>query len=87
MRRKDFIFEDMHEIDKMLNSIEFGVMALPDIIPYAVPVSFCFKNNQIYFHGAMSGRKYEIPTPVNETVVEFVHAFEESDRVRDKLFE
>ncbi|WP_020005423.1 pyridoxamine 5'-phosphate oxidase family protein [Brachyspira innocens] len=60
MRRKDFIFEDMHEIDKMLNSIEFGVMALPDIIPYAVPVSFCFKNNQIYFHGAMSGRKYEI---------------------------
>lgn len=33
------------------------------------------------------GRKYGIPTPVNETVVGFVHAFEESDRVRDKLFE
>ena len=42
-----------------------------------------------FINGAVvkGGRKYEIPTPVNETVVEFVHAFEESDRVRDKLFE
>ena len=42
-----------------------------------------------FINGAVvkGGRKYGIPTPVNETVVEFVHAFEESDRVRDKLFE
>ncbi|ASJ20151.1 antibiotic resistance protein [Brachyspira hampsonii] len=60
MRRKDFIFEDKEEICNMLNSIEFGVMALPDDIPYAVPISFCYKNNEIYFHGAMAGRKYEI---------------------------
>ena len=32
------------------------------------------------------GGKYGIPTPVNETVVELVHAYEESDFVRDKLF-
>ncbi len=42
-----------------------------------------------FINGAVvkGGRKYGISTPVNETVVEFVHAFEESDRVRDKLFE
>ncbi|WP_297205069.1 pyridoxamine 5'-phosphate oxidase family protein [uncultured Brachyspira sp.] len=60
MRRKDFIFEDTKEIEAILNSIEFGVMALPDKIPYAVPISFCYKNNEVYFHGAMAGRKYEI---------------------------
>lgn len=42
-----------------------------------------------FINGAVvkGGRKYGIPTPVNETVVEFVHAFEESDRVRDQLFD
>lgn len=60
MRRSDFVFENREEIENMLNCIEFGVMALPDTIPYAVPISFCCKNNQIYLHGAMSGRKYEI---------------------------
>lgn len=42
-----------------------------------------------FINGAVvkRGRKYGIPTPVNETVVGFVHAFEESDPVRGKLFE
>lgn len=60
MRRKDFIFEDRKEMEIMLNKIEFGVMAIPDKIPYAVPISFCYKDNEIYFHGAMAGRKHEI---------------------------
>lgn len=60
MRRKDFIFEDKKEIENMLKYIEFGVMAIPDKIPYAVPISFCFKEGEIYFHGAMAGRKHEI---------------------------
>ena len=60
MRRKDLIFEDIKEIENMLNKIEFGVMAMPDKIPYAVPISFCYKDNEIYFHGAMAGRKHEI---------------------------
>ena len=60
MRRKDFIFENIKEIENKLNKIEFGVMAMPDKIPYAVPISFCYKDNEIYFHGAMAGRKHEI---------------------------
>ena len=59
MRRKDFIFNDIDEISNMLNNIEFGVMAIPDKIPYAVPISFCYNNNEIYFHGAKAGKKYE----------------------------
>lgn len=60
MRRKEFDFNDIKEIENMLNTIEYGVIALPDKIPYAVPISFCYKDNEIYFHGAPSGRKYEI---------------------------
>lgn len=60
MRRKEFDFNDIKKIENMLNTIEYGVIALPDKIPYAVPISFCYKDNEIYFHGAPSGRKYEI---------------------------
>ena len=60
MRRKEFNFNDIKKIENMLNTIEYGVMALPDKIPYAVPISFCYKDNEIYFHGAPSGRKYEL---------------------------
>ncbi|MBW5382471.1 pyridoxamine 5'-phosphate oxidase family protein [Brachyspira pilosicoli] len=60
MRRKEFNFNDKKEIENMLNTIEYGVMALPDKTPYCVPISFCYKDNEIYFHGAPSGRKYEL---------------------------
>lgn len=60
MRRKDFIFEDEKTIEHFLQTIEFGTMAIPDKIPYIVPISFCYKNKQIYFHGAGEGRKYEL---------------------------
>ena len=60
MRRKEFDFNDIKKIENMLNTIEYGVMALPDKIPYCIPISFCYKDNEIYFHGAPTGRKYEI---------------------------
>ena len=60
MRRKEFNFNDKKEIENMLNTIEYGVMALPNKTPYCVPISFCYKDNEIYFHGAPSGRKYEL---------------------------
>lgn len=60
MRRKEFNFNDKKEIENMLNTIEYGVMALPDKTPYCVPISFCYKDNEIYFHGAPIGRKYEL---------------------------
>lgn len=43
MRRDEFVFEDRAYIEKFLNSIEFGVLAIPDELrAYAVPISFCF---------------------------------------------
>ena len=61
MRRDEFVFEDRAYIEKFLNSIEFGVLAIPDELrAYAVPISFCFHQDELYFHGAKSGRKYEL---------------------------
>ncbi|RDU60789.1 pyridoxamine 5'-phosphate oxidase family protein [Helicobacter marmotae] len=61
MRRKDFAIDDIAVIEEFLSRIEFGVLAIPDdLAPYAVPISFCFKDSAIYFHGAKAGRKYEL---------------------------
>ena len=61
MRRDEFIFEDKIYIESFLNSIEFGVLAISDKdCAYAVPISFCFHQNELYFHGAKSGRKYQL---------------------------
>ena len=61
MRRDEFVFKNRAYIEKFLNSIEFGVLAIPDELrAYAVPISFCFHQDELYFHGAKSGRKYEL---------------------------
>ncbi|MCX2717482.1 pyridoxamine 5'-phosphate oxidase family protein [Helicobacter sp. MIT 21-1697] len=60
MRRKDFDFKDTQIIGKFLNQIIFGTLVIPDSIPYAVPLSFCYEDSKIYLHGAKAGRKYEL---------------------------
>lgn len=36
-------------------------LAIPDgIRAYAVPISFCFHQNELYFYGAKNGHKYEL---------------------------
>lgn len=60
MRRKDFDFKDTQIINDFLNQITFGTLVIADSIPYAVPLSFCYKDSQIYMHGAKAGRKYAL---------------------------
>ena len=60
MRRSEFECNDSKIIESMLQKIEFGVMIIPDIEPYGVPISFCYEEGEIYFHGAKSGRKYHL---------------------------
>lgn len=60
MRRSDFEFEDRGAIAEFLNAIEFGTLVIPDSIPYAVPLSFCYADLEIYLHGAKAGRKHEL---------------------------
>ncbi|WP_300762217.1 pyridoxamine 5'-phosphate oxidase family protein, partial [Helicobacter sp. UBA3407] len=60
MRRKDFDCKDSKLIVEFLNQIEFGTLVIPDSIPYAVPLSFCYEDSKIYLHGAKAGRKYAL---------------------------
>lgn len=66
MRRDEFYCDDTALIHAMLDEIAFGTMIVPDTpLPYAVPISFCFEPNYadkggVYFHGAKSGRKFEL---------------------------
>jgi len=52
--------KDEKIIKEVLDSVEYGVLALADKTPYAVPVNFVYLNNKIYFHGSLKGRKMEI---------------------------
>lgn len=60
MRRSDFDCKDLGLIQEFLNKIEFGTLVIPDSIPYAVPLSFCYGDSKIYLHGAKAGRKYAL---------------------------
>lgn len=60
MRRDEFECIDSELMESMLEKIEFGVIIIPDIEPYGAPVSFCYCENEIYLHGAKSGRKYHL---------------------------
>ena len=60
MRRSEFECFDSQMLQTMIAKIEFGVMVIPDGEPYGVPISFCYEEGEIYFHGAKSGRKYHL---------------------------
>ncbi len=60
MRRSDFDYKDSERIQEFLNKIEFGTLVIPDTIPYAIPLSFCYEDSQIFLHGAKAGRKYTL---------------------------
>jgi len=52
-----FDIKDKTLITKILNSAEYGVLALYDQKPYAVPINFVYFNNSVYFHGSPKGKK------------------------------
>ncbi|TLD84528.1 antibiotic resistance protein [Helicobacter sp. MIT 11-5569] len=60
MRRSDFDCKDLAVVEKFLNQIEFGTLVIPDTIPYAIPLSFCYEDSKIYLHGAKAGRKHAL---------------------------
>lgn len=49
------------EVEAILESATSGVLALlgPDGYPYAVPLSFVYRDGKIYFHGALKGHKID----------------------------
>lgn len=65
MRRKDREITDFSEIVKIIDECEIVRLGLADgDYPYIVPVNFAYRVSgrkvELYIHGAMAGRKYEI---------------------------
>lgn len=61
MRRKEFNVDDKSKLLEFLEDQEFGTLCIFDEpYPYAVPLNFVYFEDKIYFHGATSGRKYEL---------------------------
>lgn len=65
MRRKDREITDFGEIIKIIEECEIVRIGLADgEFPYIVPVNFAFTVSgsqvELYIHGAMAGRKYEL---------------------------
>src|SRR6266702_1427626 len=60
VRRKDREL-GLHEAMELLSTSEYGVLSTvgEEMQPYGMPLSFVFKNNCIYFHCALSGRKLQ----------------------------
>lgn len=52
------------ETEAMLSKATHGTLAISgkDGYPYSVPVSFVYKDDKLYFHGAVAGKKYDLLT-------------------------
>jgi len=56
-----FEIKDKATIDGMLASVSYGTLAIcANDKPYSVPINFVPMGEDIYFHGAKSGRKMQI---------------------------
>ena len=60
MRRKEKAIETSAAI-KLLANCEYGILSTVDNNgqPYGAPLNYVYKNNHIYFHGALTGHKIE----------------------------
>jgi nitroimidazol reductase NimA-like FMN-containing flavoprotein (pyridoxamine 5'-phosphate oxidase superfamily) len=58
--KSQFEIKDKTMIDDIINTCEFGTLALcKDNIPYSVPMNFTYHNDLFYFHGSKKGKKMQ----------------------------
>ncbi len=82
MRRKDREISEKSSITAIIEKCRVCRLGLADgNIPYIVPLCFGYKNNTLYFHGALKGRKMELIKKNPEVCFEFdvMHEILESD--------
>ena len=61
MRRIDKEISDIDIIEQIFGEADYCVIALSDNNnPYMVPMNFGFKDNKLYLHSSLEGRKIEI---------------------------
>lgn len=59
--KKAFKIENQSIINQLLESVEFGTLALcSNNKPYSLPINFVALDECIYFHGAKKGRKIDL---------------------------
>lgn len=60
MRRKDRLLSE-EAMNEIINTAPYGVLSTigEDGIPYGVPLSYVYKDNNIYFHSAVVGHKLD----------------------------
>lgn len=60
MRRKDRLLSE-EEMNQIISTAPYGVLSTigEDGIPYGVPISYVYKDNNIYFHSAVVGHKLD----------------------------
>ena len=62
MRRQEFMINDPTEVNDVLDSLEWGTLALvtPQGTPLQVPLNFVRMDGRLYFHGAPTGEKMTV---------------------------
>jgi len=61
MRRKEKEITDKKEIEQIFKDAQVCRLGLfDDKVPYIVPLNFGYKDNTLYFHSALVGRKIDI---------------------------
>jgi len=71
MRRKEKELTDQYEIDQIFIEAHVCRLGMLDgVKPYIVPLNFGYKDNTIYFHSALVGRKIDILTKNPEVCFE-----------------
>lgn len=62
MRRQEFAVVDSKWVAEIAQRCEVGYLGLEDRLGYprVVPLNFVLLDEQIYFHGALSGEKFEV---------------------------
>jgi hypothetical protein len=58
--KKVFEITDRELITEVMNTAEYGVLALCGERPYAVPVIFVYLDDTVYFHSSPKGKKMSI---------------------------
>jgi len=72
MRRKDKEIKDIKEIESIIEKSNVCRIALSENnSPYIVPVCFGYKDNCLYFHSAIVGKKIDIIKKNNNICFEF----------------
>ncbi len=83
MRRKDKAVSDASGIDAIIEKATVCRLGMVEANrPYIVPLSFGYRDNTLYFHGALKGRKMDILKNNSNVCVEFdiaVEALKDAD--------